>query len=425
MGYPIRTIAATLALIGAAGATVATPAIAREKKAEEAKGGKLTPAVVKALGPSTKPGEQAEIQKEIAAKNFAAAKARLVEAEAVPNRTPDDNYTIAIFKIQIAQSSNDFALLKEAIDQAEASGKTPPEQHAQFVRVLAGLAVNANDFPTAQKYYEQMAVASPGDASILTDLAKIYLRTKQIPLANQTLQKAVAAAEAKGAKADSDLYGLRLQIALDNHLAADVDPAALALVRAYPSAKTWEAAVYAFRQNRKLDEQVDLDAYRLQRATGAMTGEGQYLDYAQTAQLRGLPGEARAVLAEGIAKKVVSPAKASYQEIARAVPAAKIAADRASLPASERQARAAANGKLASATADGYFGHGDYSKAAETYRLALSKGGVDAARVNTRLGIALGMSGDKAGAEAAFKAVTGEPRAMLAQYWLAWLAQKA
>jgi hypothetical protein len=54
------------------------------------------------------------------------------------------------------------------------------------------------------------------------------------------------------------------------------------------------------------------------------------------------------------------------------------------------------------------------------YRAALSKGGVDANEVNTRLGIALARSGDKAGAQAAFGAVTGNPRAGIAALWTTW-----
>jgi TolA-binding protein len=67
---------------------------------------------------------------------------------------------------------------------------------------------------------------------------------------------------------------------------------------------------------------------------------------------------------------------------------------------------------------DAYFGYGEYTKAAEMYRLALSKGGVDAATANLRLGASLMRGGDKAAAKAAFEAVQGGTRAPLAQYWL-------
>jgi hypothetical protein len=72
------------------------------------------------------------------------------------------------------------------------------------------------------------------------------------------------------------------------------------------------------------------------------------------------------------------------------------------------------------------YGYGQLAEAAAMYRLALSKGGVDADTVQIRLGMVLAKSGDKAGAQAAFQAVAGPgPRKAIAQYWLIWLAKKA
>jgi hypothetical protein len=54
----------------------------------------------------------------------------------------------------------------------------------------------------------------------------------------------------------------------------------------------------------------------------------------------------------------------------------------------------------------------------------LSKPGGDAARLNTRLGIAQVDKGDYAGAQASFAKVQG-PRKPMAQLWAAYAAQKA
>ncbi len=58
------------------------------------------------------------------------------------------------------------------------------------------------------------------------------------------------------------------------------------------------------------------------------------------------------------------------------------------------------------------------------FELAKEKGGVDADEVNTRLGIAKTMSGDNAGAKAAFEAVQGGARKQIAGLWLAYLGTK-
>ena len=82
--------------------------------------------------------------------------------------------------------------------------------------------------------------------------------------------------------------------------------------------------------------------------------------------------------------------------------------------ASGRAALAGSDGAAALRLGDAYYGYGEYGPAAELYRAALQKGGQDANLVNTRLGAALALAGQRAEAEAAFRAVTGA-RAELAQ----------
>jgi hypothetical protein len=75
-------------------------------------------------------------------------------------------------------------------------------------------------------------------------------------------------------------------------------------------------------------------------------------------------------------------------------------------------------------TANRFYGIGNYARAAELFRAALGKPGVDKDQANLELGIALAAAGDKAGAKAAFDAVAGT-RAEVAKYWLTYLATKA
>jgi hypothetical protein len=135
----------------------------------------------------------------------------------------------------------------------------------------------------------------------------------------------------------------------------------------------------------------------------------------------GLPGEEQTVLESGIRAGKLGGTEAP--QMLRSA-SAHIAEDRASLASSEQKARSAATGTIAANTAAAYAGYGDYAKAADLYRLALQKGGVDPNVVNTRLGIVLALGGRKAEAEAAFHAVTG-PRTELAALWLTWLSTRS
>jgi Flp pilus assembly protein TadD len=410
----LAAAAAALALTTVAG----VPAQAQRKKKEEAGAPRLqlTEAVRKEL---------AEAQKLMAAKDFPGAKARLNAAAAVPNRTADDNDIIAQLQIQLGQESQDNAMLKQGIEGRLAAGKLTPEEQPRYVRNLAAIAVRANDWAGAQQQFERLAQMTPNDATAQADLGRIYWRNKQGPQAFAAFDKAIAAAEASGTKPEENLYATRLQIAFDYNLNDKVDGAARALVKNYPTPKNWNVALFALRRAARFDDQGELDTLRLSRAANALTGQNEYLEYADTAQRRGLPGEGRMVLEEGIARSTVDANAANARELRGLLTAQRANTDKASLTGLERDARNAPTGRQARATGDGYLSHGEYAKAADMYRLALQKGGEDANTVNTRLGIALARSGDKAGAREAFGRVKGGQRETLAAYWMIWLDQQA
>jgi tetratricopeptide (TPR) repeat protein len=169
------------------------------------------------------------------------------------------------------------------------------------------------------------------------------------------------------------------------------------------------------------DRPMLIDLYRFLRIQKALNGESDYYVLANALQQSGYPGEVKSVLDEAFATGI-SPSKPEFADL-RSNSNRQIAEDKASLPAQEKSALAAASGTAVLKIADAYYGYGDYAKAATLYRAALQKGGVDANLVNTRLGLALAVAGQKAEAEAALKAVSGN-RADLASYMLVWLQQR-
>ena len=118
---------ALLAALGLAIVSVApsAPVFAAKKKEEEAAKGpqiKLSPEVQKALGP---------VQQALVKNDAVAAEAGLAKAKAAA-KTPDDNYMIAQFGLNVAQVGKDQAKLSAALDElvatGEAAGKLTEEE---------------------------------------------------------------------------------------------------------------------------------------------------------------------------------------------------------------------------------------------------------------------------------------------------------
>lgn len=401
------------ALLVGLGAAMPAPALAQKQKAPSYK---LSKTVQPLLG---------EAQKAQTANDHAGAIGFLNQAAAAEGKTPDDLYLIGLLFINSGVSTKDNATIKRGIDMALESGRTPPEDQVKFVRTLGTIALQANDYTTAMTQFERYLQLNPNDAPVIAEMAELYRRQKLNQKAVQTMQQAISVQEkTSGAKADESWYRRTLAIAYDGGLAAETLSSGEALVTNYPNPTNWRDVIVIWRETNKLDDQTNLDALRLQRAARALTGERDYYEFAEIASARGLPGEAKAVIDEGVAAGALNLQKQVVKELNTSV-AGRLASDKAGLAAAEKEARAAGNGRAALGTGEAFMSYGQYDKAAEMFRLALQKGGVDAATANTRLGIALARSGDKAGADAAFAAVNTAPRSQLARYWKIWTKQQS
>ncbi len=412
MKFASTTALALSFALGAVALTGASPAFAKKAAAaaDPAKP-QFSPAFSVAAQP---------LQKAITAKDYPTAKAALPAAQAAAT-TPDDKYQVALMALIIAQSTNDTASIGPAADAVIASGKAPPEQLAQVLDMKGRLAYNNNKLQDADAAFTQLHQLKPEDGDTAILLAQVKTREGRGAEALPIVDQAIQAKKAAGQPVDEDWYRHALGIAYDAKMPAGVQKYGQQLVDAYPRADIWRVALQTYRDTGHLDQQTDLDTLRLMRVSNSLAGERDYYDYANMALNRGFPGEAKAVIDQGTTSNMVdAKALATSKALVevKSIAGSKIAADKADLPTSDKRARASADGKQALLIGDAYLGYGQFDKAADLYKVALSKG-ADANIVNLHLGEALAQSGQKPAAVQAFALVQG-PAQPLAQYWTIW-----
>ncbi len=402
----VSSFALGLALVlGGVTAGAVAPAVAKEKPAK-AKEFKLGTKLREALAP---------IQKALEANNIEAAKAALSAAEAVAT-TGDEKFVVGQFYVQTGGKANDRAMQGKGIDMMIESGSAPADMVGALYQNQGSIAYQNKDFAKAEAAFTKLVEVNPADSSNLISLGELQYRNGKAELALQTIGRAIAAKEAAGAPADQPWYQRGLSIAADKKLTPEIIRFGRMLVKAYPTAQNWRDSTELYLQQVKLDPQTSLDLFRLRFDTKSLMGERDWYEYAETANGRGLPGETKTVLDAGLASGMLPKDSRAIAEL-KADAVSRVSADQASLTGAEARAKSGADGKAAKGTADAWLGYGNNTKAIELYRLAASKGNVDLNELNTRLGIALLRSGDKAGALAAFKQVTGA-RADVAGYWI-------
>jgi tetratricopeptide (TPR) repeat protein len=364
------------------------------------------------------------VQNAVAAKDWATAQAGLPAAAAAA-QSPDARYAVGRFQLEIGIATNNAALQAQGLDNLIASGQVPAADLPVIYRNQAVLANNAGQKAKAETAFARVVELTPNDPEALINLAQVKNDLRKPKEAVPLITRAIEMKRAAGQPVDESWYKYALKMAFDGRS----DPAlrqtsvtlSRQLVAAYPTKENWRDALLIFRDSSSLDPAAELDVLRFMRASGALAGERDWFDLADGLYRAGNYGEAKAVLDDGVAKRMIDPKKAAFAELIR-LNNARTNGDRASLAGEETKAMAGANGALALKIGDAFYGYGEHAKAIALYRAALSKGGVDANVVNTRIAMALLASGDRAGAEAAFKSLSGT-RGDLGAFWVAWLAR--
>ena len=409
-----QTSATAVAAVLGCALIVAAPAAAKEKpkKEEEEKGAQLKPS--KEFSPALK-----KLTEAAKAKDMAALEAALAEGQASAT-SPDDKYLVSFYELQLGIGKSDKAIQGKALDGMLESGLTPPESLAAYNFFSGNFAYGDKDYAKAVKRLEAAKAAGSTEQGLPVLLMDSYLKLNQVDQGLAVAKEAIAAARAAGRVPSEELYvrpAGALQAAKRNGELLDM----LAMrLEDYPQPVIWRNTLFILLQQEASDKVMNLDTFRLMRATKSMTQRPEYLEYAALATEAGYPSEAVAVIKEGQAANVIQTSDERFNTILESQePRAK--ADAVALKGDAAKPATAANPKLARQTADGLVGIGDYATAISLYEKAAA-GGDPLAQY--RLGVAQALAGQKDAAIASFAKVQGD-RARLANLWTIHLSAKA
>lgn len=411
-----------LALGGIMSLGVTAPAAYAKDKGEKAPQLKPTPSFI----PLAQKFDEAVKKKDVEG-----AKAAMATAKAEV-KTNDDKYYFNSFVLNLSILTNDAALQNEALKGMLESGFVPASQQGQFNTIVANNELSAKNYDSALAYAQKAEALGYKPDQVAPILAQaIWGNAKgnpaEVARGLDMFKKGIDAMKAAATPVPSQWYQVAVQKASEANLPQIRDWAAMAF-DADASGENLRTILRVLqRDNPTMTNRENLDLLRLMRFSGGLAIKADYLEYAEMALKGGIYGEAKSVIDEGRA------ARDRYSNLVLSsidgadslnLASAKTAGDKASLGSAAADSAKAANGKIAAATADAYMGYGDNAKAVALYEMALQKGGVDAAEVNMRLGIANARAGNADAAKAAFARVSGGIRGTLAQYWIKWLDRK-
>jgi tetratricopeptide (TPR) repeat protein len=402
-------IAALMSTTATAGAVlIATPATAAEH-------------VSKPVGVALKAAQDA-----LAKKDTATAQASIKAAQAVPDRTPYDDFNINRFVSAVSANTGDFEASATAFDAVIASqyfSELKPEEQLATYHDATVVAQNVKHWPQVIQYGQKLEAAGKLDDLIETMIAIAYYQTKDNANAQKYAQMAIDAAKAAGKQPEPN--ALIILGNIEGRTNPDAARHAIeSLILSSNSPDDWSKLIDDALSHKGTKAIDALFLFRLRYMVGGTAMKGDdYLALASLASQNHLDKEAATVLQQGISSGKITAGQASGLSAARSA----AAKDAGVLSSVASAANSSKNGRAALALAEDYWGYGRYSDAEAMARLAISKGGLkDSGEATMLLGSALAAGGKYAEAQTTFGQVSGDQvRTRAAHLWSLYAQVKA
>lgn len=231
----------------------------------------------------------------------ALAKAR--EADAVAGKTPAEQLVIDRMKAAAAQRANDFPTAIAALEAIHP--RVSGAEAGQIAEQLAAAYAQTRNNAKATEWMNK-AIAAGNNSPTIRQLQQFLLSTSgDFNAIARDAAAAVQAAEQAGRRPSEDdllrLADAQNRLGQTNAYVATLEK----LLLNYPKKDYWNAYLGRVARKAGFSPRYELDLLRLRLATGTLTKTEEYMEMAQLALQAGYPAEARKIIDQGYASKLL------------------------------------------------------------------------------------------------------------------------
>jgi tetratricopeptide (TPR) repeat protein len=354
-------------------------------------------------------------------KQYAAALQKIHEAQALPEKTPFDQYTIAEFGCNANIGAGNYADAAKDCETRLNSSFMPEADSAQLTRALLALNFQIKNYDKAIEFGQRAIKGGFATDDNKNLVAQAYYLKGNYKDALKVEQALIDGQIHGGQTPKEDALKLVLSSCVKTEDTACQQHTMERLVAYYPKPDYWTQLLFSLRRQTSTNDTNTLQTYRLMADVDVLKEAGDYNEMAQLALEAGSPGEAQKVLEKGFERGVFSDQRIKDRNQRLLDSVKKTAAgDQASLPKLEKDAETSPTGVKSAAAGLAYYGYGQYDKAADLLNKGVTKGGLsNEAQTRLLLGIAQLKAGHKDDAVKTFKTVKGDPALeQLAGLWV-------
>jgi outer membrane protein assembly factor BamD (BamD/ComL family) len=231
------------------------------------------------------------------------ALAEVARAEAVPNRTANENFLIQQMKGSAALAAGDNDTAIRAFETVLASGKVSGRDEQQMVQAVAVGYYKNKEYAKAAQWTQRYFKDGGGDPAMRTVLLQSYFLGNDCNSVNKMLGSSV---ESDNGKRPSEE---ELQILANCYLrqkdTGGYVGAIEKLVVYYPKKDYWTDLLSRVQKKPGFSDRLGVNVYRLRLATGNLASANDYMEMAQLALQAGVPAEAKSIVEKGYAAGVL------------------------------------------------------------------------------------------------------------------------
>jgi tetratricopeptide (TPR) repeat protein len=360
-------------------------------------------------------------QDALQAKKWQEGLARLKEVEAIPGKTPYDEFLMNELAGFAYVRTNQLADAARALEASFNSQYFDQSQTATRVQALAQINYQLKNYDKAIEYGNRAIKAGAADEDMMTLVGQAYYIKGDYKGTLRFMNGYVDGVEKRGGTPKEQSLELIMSSCVKLDDAECTTKALERLVARYPKPVYWQNLMYSLFQSQDNTDKQLLHIYRLASEVDVLKRPEDYTEMAQLAIEQGSPGEAQRILEKGIEKNVFAEQREKDRNT-RLLESAKKQAqtDKASIPKMAKDAASPnATGDRLIGLGIAYMSYQQYDKAAEAFQQALAKGSLkNPEEAQIFLGISQLKQQKKDEALKAFKAVKNDPKlSRIASLW--------
>ena len=361
-----------------------------------------------------------EAQKDMQAQKWDEMLAVLEKVKNNPKKNEYDEHVMNEFYVTAYANKKQLQEATGPLEYLIASKFTPPDELKKRVVQAAFLHYQLKDYDKAVEYGNRAIKDGYATDQVQLVVAQSYYLENDFKDTASFVRGLVDDQIKAGMTPTDEILQLGLSAAVKLNDEAGESYWLEQLVTYHPKPEYWQNLLDPLFRTKMADREL-LQLYRLSADVGAMKHGTDYAEMAQAALDAGSPGEAVAVLNKAFAENAFTdPAEKNRNQHLLDTAKKQAASDQPTLAKTEADAAAAAGGDKLVGVGIGYFGYGEYDKAAKDISAGLAKGATkDAENARLLLGIAQFKAGSKDEAIKTFESVKGDATLQrLAALWV-------